>query len=800
MIVIDGGERWTYQARRALYLAGRVWGGAGFAVVPHRSGVVTPVLLRACRAYDPDFVVVVPTTERRERRAPGPFDASDWDELPASAIDREAGFQEGIDRRLRRKADERARVMVAEACSPYRRAYGGKIRREKVTVLTPGTEDLCLAVNLPGARGGATLACPPDWGGLLGVALASRLGTAVGPTPDAGEPEVAPNARYAISKRWFGDSTVPWPVELMHYPPSIAAAGVDRRTVPYATAESMTGLVTVFHSPVGGERTSLSVVGDEPEDFALARLWTLTFGSGVWLPSVFDIFEDRPSLVGRSRLRGMVDDLADERISTVFTSTSHDLVAIESLVGRLELRSGAGWRTVVQPADLDWHQAVRTHLAVDGQFEEHHAVPTTVDASGTRSMAAPLPPPVLEDIQPPPIGELIWHVDVAWSNSKLVRGRGLDDRELCASNSPPENTWVRSARNAISFQSKRVDLILSGVTDVNRLARPLLCDLSLEAWVYAAARSKDLVARLSEPGHRAALIERMFGERAGLVEFFGGPLLPALRAMRPEQSQTTDAYPNGEGVVLAAGEGVLAFEGFRLSSRSMDPVEVRERLDAALRPGVLRRGLVLECSVCTRKQFQPIVKIGQTWTCTRCDVVCDLDMSAWKLPPAEPTWYYDLHPVARDVLRENGEVASLLSKFLRSDLPGADSEYQDVEGLEVLDNGVPQVELDLIAHAAGKLVIAECKSTSELSGKRGEARNEVWKKCRAAEILGADILVFATTAPAWNDRAAKQIQGAIDSFEWGATGAADVHLVAGLGADRPTVQVLTRFTRHHGVG
>src|SRR5688500_16824322 len=82
VIVIDGGNYWTYWARRALYLAGQVWGGAGFAVVPHRNGVVEPVLLRACRAYDPDFVVIVPTTQRElEQLAPGGFQADAWDEL-----------------------------------------------------------------------------------------------------------------------------------------------------------------------------------------------------------------------------------------------------------------------------------------------------------------------------------------------------------------------------------------------------------------------------------------------------------------------------------------------------------------------------------------------------------------------------------------------------------------------------------------------------------------------------------------------------------------------------------------------
>ncbi|MBE3200234.1 hypothetical protein IHE48_04315 [Frankia sp. CH37] len=69
--MIDGGEHWGYWARRALYRASRIWGGGGFVVVPHRDGKVSPILLAACQAYDPDFVVTYsPTVEDCEHFTP----------------------------------------------------------------------------------------------------------------------------------------------------------------------------------------------------------------------------------------------------------------------------------------------------------------------------------------------------------------------------------------------------------------------------------------------------------------------------------------------------------------------------------------------------------------------------------------------------------------------------------------------------------------------------------------------------------------------------------------------------------
>lgn len=90
IIVIDGGEHWSYWVRRALYRAHQVWGGGGFAVVPHRSGRVNPVLLRGCEAYDPDFVVTYsPTVEDVEHFNPGCIRMTGEDGEPLTGADRQ---------------------------------------------------------------------------------------------------------------------------------------------------------------------------------------------------------------------------------------------------------------------------------------------------------------------------------------------------------------------------------------------------------------------------------------------------------------------------------------------------------------------------------------------------------------------------------------------------------------------------------------------------------------------------------------------------------------------------------------
>ena len=69
-------------------------------------------------------------------------------------------------------------------------------------------------------------------------------------------------------------------------------------------------------------RTTLLVVGDTAEDFALARLWQLTFGTGYWLPPALGVDEDTmPWPIGYGAAR-MARDLARHSNCLAITSMS----------------------------------------------------------------------------------------------------------------------------------------------------------------------------------------------------------------------------------------------------------------------------------------------------------------------------------------------------------------------------------------------------------------------------------------------------------------------------------------------
>lgn len=771
--------------RRALYRADKIWGGAGFAVVPHQGGHVNTVLLRTCEAYDPDFVVTYsPTVADIEHFRPGFISIKREDGQPLEGADREQLLDMVRADEVPSAEDEAARRQVVAACSSYRTRLAGNEWHEHVTSL--GEEPsghFANVLDMPGAWQASVLACPTNWGGVLGAAVASYAGVAAPPSRDAAEPELDDDARKGLTSWFLGQPGGLVPNELVWHPGP--AVGVDRRTTPTAHERTKANLVEIV-TGLGLRRTGLLVVGDSAEDFALSRLWQLTYGNTYWLPSILGGDEDAvpwPVGYGVTRIARDLAQRADRLVITSMSRPKEDLeLWRERFLAAYPTRNPQNDDAipVILSPELPWRQGATAGLAVQDQWDSHVTVPISVSEDGTSRMAAPLPAPVLVNGELAAHADLEWQVDVHWQPDHTVRRRGLDSREFFADQPPFMVTWARSSRHGVTYGSRRYDLVLAGTRLENALARVALRRLSLTAWVQAKAAEHDLSALPSEAGRRTALLARMLGGRERYVDLFGGPLLPALRAMLVTNAKTSDAYPDREGVSLSSTEGVLTFAGICARVANLELPDVREHTDAALRAGVLRRGMVLRCVTCEQKQFQTVDKLGQRWSCARCDAVNDLDRHAWKLPADEPTWFYDLHPVGRQVLREHGEVSALLSAYLRKQCSEQRGAFDDLEEIAFLRGNQPQVEVDLVAYTDDILTVAECKTPGELVGKKG--RQEVIKKCRAAAWLRADRLLFATTAEEWTQATRVLVQNAVAGFKgWGPLGPPHVEFVVRIG-------------------
>lgn len=687
------------------------------------------------------------------------------------------------------KSDRQAREQISSVCSTYH-VVSATTKHEQVVRFDGPSDHLPAAPVLASTTDGNFIQCPSDWGGLLGVAVASQAGIMDPPDPDAAEPELdEQNLRRLV--RWLVDSQGSLPDRLLRPPTDGAASGELRR----GWDRTMEGLVEVRRGSFT-DSSALVVIGESAEDFALARLWQLTYGRGIWLPKIFGIDENPLQSWFGTSLAGLVTECRRRACTVALTSITQSVDAINDALEQ--------FREAVRPwlfsnvedlekilqslhaEELKWPRSNTVHLGIGEQFDEILSMPTEINSTGTATMLAPLPPPLVNDPKLSAIDGLSWHADIEWVERHSIIGRRMTGREILVPSGGFPTTLIRSGRHGISYPSRRFDFVMAGIPAVNRMPRPKVRDLSLRDWVDAKLAQRDLTTRLSGAGNQTAQLERMLGGRQEFVDLFAGPLLPALRAMRATGRDTKSSYRNGEGVHIRANYGVLYFQGIcDLVNDIDDEIEIRKRLDVAIRAGIVRCGLSLICAVCTERQFQAIDRLGKTWTCDRCDAINDLSMSAWKWPEREPLWTYDLHRVGRNLLEGNGDVPAALSAYLSTVGTAADNRYQDLAEIELISDAKSQVELDLVAYHANTLIVGEAKSAAELGRMNKEARvRDVQKKCLAAIWLEADELVFGTSEPSWKPRAVDDIRQAVSDFKWPATGRPVVRLIAGLDGSR----------------
>jgi hypothetical protein len=303
------------------------------------------------------------------------------------------------------------------------------------------------------------------------------------------------------------------------------------------------------------------------------------------------------------------------------------------------------------------------------------------------------------------------------------------------------------------------------------VAKPRFMIPGLVEWVKARAAwvEDDWRVELSDAGRRAQVLARLVGNRDRLLESLPRTILLLRRFLAPSASTAT-SYPNGDGVCLAAGYGVLTFDAAVRDLGS--PRDARTHLDGLLETQLLSRGLVLSCVDCGRKSFYDIDNLKQLNICPRCGGANELIASRWKQPASEPSWFYDIHGALRELLVQDGDVPILAAAHLRSKA----RDFRDVGELDFEVAPGKRMELDLLMLMDGRLVIGEAKKRSSLG--TGRARQQsVAKLVQLAHLLMADDVVLAST----------------DSTPW-ARGDIDLlkqRLENGRGHLRPKLRVIT---------
>jgi hypothetical protein len=418
-------------------------------------------------------------------------------------------------------------------------------------------------------------------------------------------------------------------------------------------------------------------------------------------------------------------------------------------------------------------------LALIDHLGERPAVPVFSDASGTLHFQTPVAsvlPEVPEAMMPlDGSGSPQWVVDVSLDSPQMPSGRGLHSKWVLEENEQAMTTLIRSSRAGISFLATTHGFVVNGTVIRSRLATPKIRQLGMYSWVQAMAEAEGCQVEYSRPGRFAALVASRLGSRERLIQIASGPLLPFLKEYVPGPlaNDTDGAFPAHDGVEL---EGKNRFCTFRALKRLLPDTswpQQRALVDELLEARLMRQGLVLGCEECAGVSFISIDELQQKFECKLCGAMNEIRLARWKSLSREPEWYYDLHRAFRSLLSANGDVVLLAADRLRSTAQN----YADTAEVEFRSPSRPDLnfEIDVVAHVDGEVVVVEAKNNGSLGS--GAGRTElIQKRFRAARLLHADRVQFATTANAW---AAKDIK-AVESIAQHEFPGISVEFVGGL--------------------
>jgi hypothetical protein len=766
VLLVPVGGDWTLAARWGLHYATHMWGGAGFVVVPVGEAPLDDAVLAALRAYDPDYVV------QPDANFPFPIDAAT------------------------RKNLREVQEAISAACSNYRGFGARKIKEPDMGDLShplfgmPSAEPMGGLVGIPGTPAESAFGVDPAVGGVLGVAAAVRWGLA--PAPLSTMAKLDPDrARHAI---WMLAECSSHRVGLLDLGGIIresTAGPVQEHGASGDFRRTLVGLEPVTESGWDEAPVALVVVGDDPNDFALATAWDRTYGLGVWIPDRW--WRDRRS---RQYLAAGIDGLAatslhKQRREVVFTSTS---LSDRQLARRIKDFQLGTMRTLGQPlirpaaesmclpaTRLEFPRYGKSHYGIRGRFQTQWS--TTVEVKNGTVDALMLPP--IPDVANPDLRDveesLAWHVDFVFVGSGIPVTTALPNEILCASGQDSKTILVRSARSGISFEARRSDWVSAGAPLEQRLSRPRLRFPSLLDWAAGRAACDGLNVRLSKAGEQAMILASQLGSRHKLTEVAGSTLLPALQAFLA-QGLTSANFSDDEGCVLHGRTAYLTFKGLCVRSGSADKSATRVQVDDLLEAGILQRGLILNCGACSEVAFVNVIDLGETYQCGRCRRANTLRQPRWRNPPDEPLWFYDLHPLMRNVLdpnESNGHVPLLLSNYLERQ---SNRIFDDAPEFELVGaDRRSAVETDLLALVGRQLVLAEAKTTTKLHDVPRERRKAAEKRVLAAALFGADQIVLGTTQSSWEASSVTALIAAINARTWTAGQPPVLRAITGLG-------------------
>ncbi|GGR07969.1 hypothetical protein [Kitasatospora griseola] len=720
VVVAPAGDDWVRWAAAALARLSGVWGCSGSVVLP--AGTAGhPAVQRCLARLQPDHVVpYVPTWGTADEVAPGLIQA-----VVARRDLPDGSAAEQFEEFLRKdrwgapaavEADEdaaalRVRLVAGQREQELLHVYG-LFDAEDEQSLTP----LASIATAPLIGVPQPLVTTP-------AALAYAMHVGVEKTPYEGTVE----PRQWLEAAVRGDES---PLLSDLHP----QAGADAQPMMSHWAARCIPVRRGYR-----QARSTMVLGDSPEDFALAQVLRQLHEYVAWLPegdvslASFWLFDRRH---GTEKLKvtsaSLTPDEVRARIDKLWDERGYQLI---------EPAEEKRPYTVVEPSDLELHG--HSMVVLQTAWEQPRSLPASVAPDGSLMAALALAgevPPGLD------AARHRWQVTLTCANHPLPPLPELAAPAVTTADQDPWHTFVRAADGGITYWSHRFDFVPTGASLAGTLAAPKLLWPGIKKILHHAAQASETQLRPSAAGKRTAITERLLGSRKALEALAASSGWQILRLFLPDASHAElPAHSSWKlkSAVVLSWEAITAHE-----SDGWNAAAARTQVDEWTTQGVLRRGLVLGCSHCPIFEFYPLAEISQQYRCRRCGGDNNLAQDRWK-PFGEPRWFYDLHPAVLELVANDGDVPLLATQYLRTQ-PQARPALVGEE-FELLKNGSPFVEIDFALTTSDELWLGEAKKTDSLAESPKARKREICKLIDGCTAVGAHRLILATAQPAWAD-------------------------------------------------
>ncbi|WP_435192100.1 hypothetical protein [Streptomyces sp. bgisy126] len=531
-------------------------------------------------------------------------------------------------------------------------------------------------------------------------------------------------------------------------------------------------------------RKQVVVMGDRPEDFALAEVLRQIRGAVTWLPwtdtGLSDLWLFPPGKLLLVTSVSLTVDEVRERIEERWHKRP-----IQAITDDDERPFD-----VVHPDDIDLDHPLMVVLAES--WDQPRSLPVTKEPDGTLQASLPLAAEVPHGLDPK---RHRWQVTLTAPSHPVPHSTALNTDVVRAAGQNPWETFIRAADGGITYWSHRYDFVPSGASLAGALAAPRLAWPGIKRILHTAASAHDVRVLPSPAGKRTAITEGMVGSRGALEAIAAGPEWSLLRSFLPSKSDSQQAGEMGEtedgrwrlksAVVLSweAIESLDANARWELSAR-------RALVDQWTAQGVLRRGLTLGCGHCPILEFYPLSEINQSYLCRRCGGSNQLAADRWRPKGAEPHWFYDLHPAVLELVDNDGDVPLLATRFIRDQHWARQALFCEEFELTRDGEAKPFVEMDFALTTSEGIWLGEAKSTDSLEKTPRGRRREASKLLEGCAVTGASHLILATSKERWAETTLDALREEVAGRRKVAKATPEVRLLTGLGTS-PKLSPLT---------